>query len=50
MNGRGDGWYEPAPGVVSVKLNPISGQVATKNEFKKDIYFKDDNLPWYIFE
>lgn len=50
MKGKSGGWYEPSNGVVSIELNPISGQIAKKSEYKKELYFKADNLPWFIFE
>jgi membrane peptidoglycan carboxypeptidase len=45
-----DGWYDTPNNVIPISLNPITGQVAHKNEYKKDLYFKSDNLPWYVFE
>ena len=50
MEDRGNGWYETPKNVVPIALNPISGQVAHAKEYKKNLYFKADNLPWYIFD
>src|SRR5690554_280853 len=43
-------WYEMPRNVVPISLNPTTGMVAHSKEYKKDLYFKSDNLPWYIFE
>ncbi len=45
-----DTWYELPNDVIPVVLNPVTGSVAHKNEYKKALYFRVDNLPWYIFE
>lgn len=43
-----DSWYEKPDDVISIKLNPVTGTVAKKNEYAKDLYFKITALPWYI--
>lgn len=50
MANKPDAWYELPENVVPISLNPITGMVAYANEYKKDLYFRLDNLPWYIFE
>lgn len=49
MRGKEDTWYETPKNVVSITLNPTTGMVAHQNEYKKSLYFRSDNLPWYIF-
>jgi 1A family penicillin-binding protein len=49
LKGRGECWYEVPENVISIKINPTTGLIAKKNEYRKDLYFKADNLPWYIF-
>lgn len=50
MKGKQDTWYETPKNVVSITLNPTTGMVAHQNEYKKSLYFRSDNLPWYIFD
>jgi len=49
MQNKGDGWYKQPENVVAISLNPTTGMVAHGNEYKKNLYFRMDNLPWYIF-
>lgn len=41
-------WYDIPDDVVSIELNPLSGFYAGFDEYHKDIYFKKNNIPWYI--
>ncbi len=43
-------WYDTPNNVTSIKLNPITGQLATNNEYSKSIYFNTNNIPWHIFD
>ena len=47
---KNDTWYQLPNDVIPIVLNPITGTVAHENEYKKALYFRVDNLPWYIFE
>jgi 1A family penicillin-binding protein len=49
LQGKGECWYEIPENVISIKVNPTTGLIAKANEYRKDLYFKADNLPWYIF-
>jgi len=49
-NIKGNGWYEAPNNIIAISLNPTTGHVAHANEYKKDLFFKADNLPWYIFD
>lgn len=49
LKGKGECWYEVPENVISIKVNPTTGLIAKKNEYRKDLYFKADNLPWYIY-
>ncbi|MCK9470742.1 MAG: transglycosylase domain-containing protein [Bacilli bacterium] len=50
LKDRPSTWYVLPNNVIPISLNPISGMVAHTKEYKKDLYFRNDNLPWYIFE
>ncbi|MFA7435633.1 MAG: transglycosylase domain-containing protein [Bacilli bacterium] len=50
LKDRPSTWYDLPNNVIPISLNPISGMVAHTKEYKKDLYFRNDNLPWYIFE
>ena len=41
-------WYETPQNVVRFKLNPITGFYANLYEYTKYLYFKEDNVPWFI--
>ncbi|MBQ8293704.1 MAG: PBP1A family penicillin-binding protein [Bacilli bacterium] len=41
-------WYETPEGIISVDLNPMTGFYPAIGEYHKDIYFKRNNIPWYI--
>ena len=43
-------WYQTPFDVTSIVLNPINGQLAINNEYSKKLFFKINNIPWYIFE
>ncbi|NLD25919.1 MAG: hypothetical protein GX661_01010, partial [Acholeplasmataceae bacterium] len=47
---KGDGWYETPEKVIQIQVNPTTGMIAKANEYRKNLYFRADNLPWYIFE
>lgn len=42
-------WYNQPKNVIAIELNPITGKVADDGEYKKRLYFLNDNLPWYLF-
>ena len=41
-------WYETPQDVLSIELNPITGFYGGFNEYTKKVYFKKNNIPWYI--
>ena len=43
-------WYITPNNVTSIVLNPINGMLPLNNEYSKKIYFKINNIPWYIFD
>lgn len=49
MKNKGSGWYDTPNTVIPIMLNPISGVKAKGNEYRKNLYFKTDNIPWYIY-
>lgn len=42
-------WYIQPSDVIGIELNPTTGKIANINEYKKRLYFKNNNLPWYLF-
>lgn len=50
MQNRGEGWYEMPKNVTALALNPISGFYSGPKNFTKLLYFKRDNLPWYLVQ
>lgn len=48
MKTRPRGWYDTPSNVITIALNPISGQSYGPKNFTKLMYFKNDNLPWYL--
>ena len=41
-------WYKTPDNIISVKLNPITGFYGSFNEYTKDVYFRKNNIPWYV--
>lgn len=41
-------WYETPSDVISVELNPMTGFYPEVGDYYKKIYFKRNNIPWYI--
>ena len=48
MYNKKNSWYEMPSDVIKVDLNPMSGFYPSFNEYHKYIYFKKNNIPWYI--
>ncbi len=42
------GWYETPSDVIGVNLNPMTGFYPSLEQYSKPIYFKKDNIPWYV--
>ena len=41
-------WYDTPKGVISFNLNPITGFLANFNDYTKPLYFKQENIPWFV--
>lgn len=41
-------WYETPQDVISLEINPTTGFYAAFGEYTKPIYFKKENLPWFV--
>lgn len=41
-------WYDVPENIISVELNPISGFYGYPNDYTKIVYFRRNNIPWYI--
>lgn len=42
-------WYDVPKNVIGIELNPTTGNVAKSGEYKKELFFKTNNLPWFIY-
>lgn len=49
MKDKPDAWYDLPKNVIPIALNPTTGMVAHSKEYKKNLYFRSDNLPWYVY-
>lgn len=45
-----DFWYSQPNDVIGIELNPTTGMIATDNDYKKRLYFKKNNLPFYLYK
>lgn len=43
-------WYEIPDNVIGIELSPLSGFYPEINQYSKVLYFKKNNLPWFIKE
>lgn len=43
-------WYTQPKNVIGIELNPTNGMIAKGNEYKKRLYFKNNNLPFYLYK
>lgn len=43
-------WYDKPDNIIGIELNPITGFYASFDEYSKILYFKKENLPWFIKE
>lgn len=41
-------WYETPDNVMKAELNPMTGFYPAINEYSKYMYFRKDNVPWYL--
>lgn len=41
-------WYDVPENIISAELNPISGFYGYPNDYTKIVYFRRNNIPWYI--
>lgn len=41
-------WYETPDDVIGIELNPMTGFYSSFTEYNKPVYFKKNNIPWYI--
>lgn len=41
-------WYETPNDVIGIELNPMTGFYSSFTEYNKPVYFKKNNIPWYI--
>ncbi len=48
LKGKTSSWYDTPDDVIGVDLNPMTGFYPSFDEYHKTIYFKKDNIPWYI--
>lgn len=48
LRNRSTNWYETPDNVIKAELNPMTGFYPAFNEYAKYLYFRKDNLPWYL--
>lgn len=48
INNLSHSWYEVPDSVVKYELNPVSGFYGSFDDYVKDLYFRKDNIPWFI--
>ena len=41
-------WYRTPSNIIGVKLNPVTGFYGGLNDYTKTVYFRKNNIPWYI--
>lgn len=41
-------WYETPDNVIKAELNPMTGFYPSMDEYAKNMYFRRDNVPWYL--
>lgn len=41
-------WYKTPENIIGVELNPVTGFYAYPNDYTKIVYFRKNNIPWYI--
>ncbi|MBR2891355.1 MAG: transglycosylase domain-containing protein [Bacilli bacterium] len=41
-------WYKMPNNIIEIELNPVSGFYAGVNEYTKKLYFRKNNIPWYV--
>ncbi len=49
-NNLSHSWYDTPNDIIGIELNPITGFYGSFNEYTKVLYFRKDNLPWFIKE
>ena len=48
LKNKSTSWYETPSDVISVELNPMTGFYPEVGDYYKNIYFRKNNIPWYI--
>lgn len=41
-------WYQTPENIIGVSLNPINGFYANIEQYTKTLYFRKNNIPWFI--
>lgn len=41
-------WYNAPSDVIGIDLNPMTGFYASFTDYNKPVYFRKNNIPWYI--
>ena len=42
-------WFKTPSNVISIRLNPINGNIGMYNEYQKYLYYEIDNLPEFLY-
>ena len=48
LNTNGSSWYDTPDDIISLELNPITGFYGDIKDYTKLLYFKKNNIPWYV--
>lgn len=47
-HGQTGSWYDVPKDVIAIELNPMTGFYPSFTDYTKDVYFRKNNIPWYI--
>lgn len=48
LKGKSTSWYHQPIDVVGIELNPMTGFYPSFTEYSKKVYFRKNNIPWFI--
>ncbi len=48
LKNKNSTWYQTPSNVIKADLNPMTGFYPAMDEYSKYLYFRKDNIPWYL--
>lgn len=48
LDKTGSSWYQQPDNIISVDLNPITGFYGELNDYTKPLFFRKNNIPWFV--